>query len=59
MSSTENALTAHIDVDVSWTPRDLTALEHALKRNFNLDHTTIQVEPAGSGPCPQGKEYVV
>jgi len=44
LSTTQNALTAHLVMPGSYTDEFLYHLQDELKKNFNIDHATFQVE---------------
>ncbi len=59
MSTTSNALTAHLIIP-SGHPGDefIKNLAHELSHDFNIDHTTIQIE-IGSGDCELAPNEVI
>ena len=52
MSTTENALTAHLVVTDTFPVEVLRSTEHALEDRFGIHHVTLQVEPTDApGEC--------
>lgn len=55
LSTTENALTAHLVVDAAAAPQDVQKVKHALKHaleHLNIQHATIETETE-SQPCDE------
>lgn len=55
LSTTENALTAHLVVDAAAAPQDVQKIKHALKHaleHLNIQHATIETEME-SQPCDE------
>jgi cobalt-zinc-cadmium efflux system protein len=60
MSTTEVALTCHL-VMPAGSPGDAYLMEvaHRLKRDFGIEHATIQVETSYASPCSLAPDHVV
>ncbi|QHL88684.1 cation diffusion facilitator family transporter [Nibribacter ruber] len=58
MSSTENSLTAHLEVEETYQDKQLATIRTELKERFQIQHVTIQVE-RGTMPqeCQQAEEH--
>jgi cobalt-zinc-cadmium efflux system protein len=50
MSTTENALSAHLLVPVPTGDQFLIDIQNTLSREFNIDHVTIQIEKSADNP---------
>lgn len=60
MSTTENAVTAHIVVDGPFAPELLRAAEREMDARFGIHHVTLQVEPTSApGECARAGEGVL
>jgi len=57
LSTTEVALSVHLIVnDVSLDKEFLPRLQQSLHKNFNIEHSTIQIETKGNEPCKLDKK---
>ncbi len=60
MSTTENALTAHLVVTDTFPVAVLRSTEHALEARFKIHHVTLQVEPTDApGECKRAQADVL
>jgi cobalt-zinc-cadmium efflux system protein len=57
MSTTETALTVHVIItDINEQNRIIKTISETLSHQFNIGHTTIQIEDAGDEDCRQNPE---
>jgi Na+/melibiose symporter-like transporter len=57
LSTTEVALSVHLIVnDASFGQRVLPKLQQSLHKNFNIEHSTIQIKIKGDVPCKLDKK---